>query len=145
MTFPNAGAHSVALMPVRDQQQIERLALSYTEAWCSHDAGRVADHYAPGGMIAINGGEPARIAEVAHSFVAAFPDIETTLLNTTGRSPARAPTRASACASQVLRTGRSALTGSSLSRWVTTTRLNTTASCSMASARPASASVRGHS
>ena len=26
--------------------------------------------------MAINGGEPARIAEVAHSFVAAFPDIE---------------------------------------------------------------------
>jgi ketosteroid isomerase-like protein len=66
-------------MPVRDQQQIERLALSYTEAWCSHDAGRVADHYAPGGMIAINGGEPAGIAEVAHSFVAAFPDIEVSM------------------------------------------------------------------
>jgi predicted ester cyclase len=63
-------------MPVRDQQPIKRLALSYTEAWCSHDAGRVADHYVPGGMIAINGGEPARIAEVARSFVAAFPDIE---------------------------------------------------------------------
>ena len=66
-------------MPVRDQQQIERLALSYTEAWCSHDTGRVADHYAPAGMIAINGGEAARIAEVAHSFVAAFPDIEVSI------------------------------------------------------------------
>ena len=40
---------------------------------------RVADHYAPGGMIAINGGEPARIAEVAHSFVAVFPDIEVSM------------------------------------------------------------------
>jgi predicted ester cyclase len=59
-----------------DQKQIEQLARSYTEAWCSHDAGRVADHYAPGGVIGINGGEPAGIAEVAHSFVAAFPDIE---------------------------------------------------------------------
>jgi predicted ester cyclase len=66
-------------MPVRAQQQIERLALSYTEAWCSHDARRVADHYAPEGMIAINGGEPARIAEVAHSFVAAFPDIKVSM------------------------------------------------------------------
>jgi hypothetical protein len=34
-------------MPVRDQQQIERLALSYTEAWCGHDAGRVADTTRP--------------------------------------------------------------------------------------------------
>jgi predicted ester cyclase len=61
---------------VHDQKQIEQLARSYTDAWCGHDAGRVADHYAPGGVIAINGGEPAGIAEVARSFVAAFPDIE---------------------------------------------------------------------
>ena len=61
---------------VHDQRQIEQLARSYTEAWCSRGPGRVADHYLPGGMIAINGGEPAGIAEVAHSFVAAFPDIE---------------------------------------------------------------------
>ena len=61
---------------VHDQKQIEQVARSYTEAWCSRDAGRVADHYVPGGMIAINDGEPAGIAEVAHSFVAAFPDIE---------------------------------------------------------------------
>jgi SnoaL-like domain len=61
---------------VHDRKQIEKLAQSYTEAWCSHDAGRVAGHYSPGGMIAINGGEPAAIAEVASSFVAAFPDIE---------------------------------------------------------------------
>jgi predicted ester cyclase len=66
-------------MPVRDRKQIEKLALSYTEAWCSHDAGRVADHYAPGAVIAINGGEPAPITEVAHSFVAAFPDIEVSM------------------------------------------------------------------
>jgi hypothetical protein len=59
-----------------DQKQIEQLARSYTKAWCSRDAGRVADHYVPGGVIAINGGEPTGIAEVAHSFVAAFPDIE---------------------------------------------------------------------
>jgi hypothetical protein len=36
----------------------------------------VAAHYAPGGTIAINGGEPAGIAEVAAGFIAAFPDIE---------------------------------------------------------------------
>ena len=59
-----------------DRQQIEDLAATYTEAWCSHDAARVAAHYAPGGMIAINGGEPAAIAEVAAGFISAFPDIE---------------------------------------------------------------------
>jgi SnoaL-like polyketide cyclase len=59
-----------------DQQQIANLAATYTEAWCSHDAGRVANHYVPGGMITINDGEPAAIGDVAAAFIAAFPDIE---------------------------------------------------------------------
>jgi hypothetical protein len=59
-----------------NREQIEKLARTYTEAWCSHDAGRVAAHYVPGATIAINGGEPGGIAEVAQSFVAAFPDIQ---------------------------------------------------------------------
>ena len=59
-----------------DRQQIERFAREYTAAWCSRDPTRVAAHYLTGGTIAINGGEPAPIADVAESFVAAFPDIE---------------------------------------------------------------------
>jgi predicted ester cyclase len=59
-----------------DRQQIERLAREYTAAWCSREPSRVAAQYVTGGTIAINGGEPAPIAEVAESFVAAFPDIE---------------------------------------------------------------------
>ncbi|HEX3057048.1 MAG TPA: nuclear transport factor 2 family protein [Gaiellaceae bacterium] len=59
-----------------DPKQIEQLARTYTEAWCGHDPERVAGHYVPGGMIAINGGDAARIAEVAEAFIAAFPDIE---------------------------------------------------------------------
>jgi len=59
-----------------DRRQIEELARGYTEAWCSHDAARVAAYYIPSGTIAINGGEPAGIAEVANSFITAFPDIE---------------------------------------------------------------------
>ena len=59
-----------------DRRQIEQLARDYTEAWCSRDPARVASHYAPGGSIAINGGEPAPIADVAQAFIAAFPDIE---------------------------------------------------------------------
>lgn len=58
-----------------DAGSIRELAQSYTEAWCSRDAARVASHYVSGGTIAINGGEPAGIEEVAASFIAAFPDI----------------------------------------------------------------------
>jgi hypothetical protein len=59
-----------------DRKQIEQLARTYTEAWCSRDRSRIAAHYAPGGMIAINGGDAAGIADVAEAFIAAFPDIE---------------------------------------------------------------------
>jgi len=59
-----------------DHDHVRELARSYTEAWCSHDPAHVADHYTPGGTIAINGGEPTEITEVARSFMAAFPDIQ---------------------------------------------------------------------
>jgi nuclear transport factor 2 (NTF2) superfamily protein len=59
-----------------DQDYVRDFARTYTEAWCSHDLARVADHYTPGGTIAINGGEPTEITEVARSFLAAFPDIQ---------------------------------------------------------------------
>jgi nuclear transport factor 2 (NTF2) superfamily protein len=59
-----------------DQARVRDFARSYTEAWLSHDPARVAEHYRPGGTIAINGGEPTEITEVAHSFISAFPDIE---------------------------------------------------------------------
>ena len=59
-----------------DERRVRDLAASYTEAWCSRDAARVAAHYVPCGMIAINGGEPAEITEVAQGFIDAFPDIE---------------------------------------------------------------------
>jgi hypothetical protein len=59
-----------------DPKEIEQLAGAYTEPWCSRDPARVAGHYVPGGTIAINGGDPAEIGEVAAGFIAAFPDIE---------------------------------------------------------------------
>jgi nuclear transport factor 2 (NTF2) superfamily protein len=59
-----------------DQDQVRDFARSYTEAWCSHDPARVADQYTSGGTIAINGGEPTEITEVARSFMCAFPDIQ---------------------------------------------------------------------
>jgi nuclear transport factor 2 (NTF2) superfamily protein len=63
-------------MTPHDREQIEELARGYTEAWCSRDPARVAAYYRPGGTIAINGGEPARIEDVAAAFIIAFPDIE---------------------------------------------------------------------
>jgi hypothetical protein len=59
-----------------DQARIREFARSYTDAWCSHDPTRVADHYVKGGTIAINGGEPTEVTEVARSFIEAFPDIQ---------------------------------------------------------------------
>jgi SnoaL-like domain len=59
-----------------DPKQVEQLARTYTATWCSHNPARVASHYGPGGMIAINGGDATGIAEVAEAFIAAFPDIE---------------------------------------------------------------------
>lgn len=63
-------------MAAHDRRQIEELARGYTEAWCSRDPARVAAQYGRGGTIAVNGGEPAAIADVADAFITAFPDIE---------------------------------------------------------------------
>jgi nuclear transport factor 2 (NTF2) superfamily protein len=59
-----------------DQARVRDLARGYTDAWCSRDPSKVAAHYVPGGTIAINGGEPTEITEVARSFITAFPDIQ---------------------------------------------------------------------
>ena len=59
-----------------DRDHIRDFARRYTEAWCSHDPARVADHFAPGGTIAVNDGIPTEITEVARSFMTAFPDIQ---------------------------------------------------------------------
>ena len=55
-------------------------ARRYTDAWCSGDPTRIADHYEPDGSLTINGGEPSvgrvAITEEARSFMDAFPDLE---------------------------------------------------------------------
>ena len=121
-----------------DQDRVRDFARSYTEAWCSHDPARVAGHFAPGGTIAINGGEPTEITEVARSFISTFPDIEVLMDDVvfkdeaveyhwtfTGTSDGK-----SASGSPASRSGRSGTTASSPSRKVTTTRTSTTASSS---------------
>jgi len=59
-----------------DQDQLVDFARSYTESWRSGDPVRVAEHYARGASVAINGGAPLPIREVAESFMAAFPDMQ---------------------------------------------------------------------
>jgi hypothetical protein len=60
--------------------QLEDFARRYTEAWCSGDPARVAEHYSPQGSLTINGGEPsvgrAEITVAARSFMEAFPDLQ---------------------------------------------------------------------
>jgi SAM-dependent methyltransferase len=55
------------------------LAVRYTAAWCSQVAASVAACYSPAGSLSINGGAPAvgraAIAELAQSFMTAFPDM----------------------------------------------------------------------
>ena len=61
------------------QDQLHDFAQRYTEAWCSQEPARVAEHYAPEGSLTINGGTPsvgrAAITEAAQSFMTAFPDM----------------------------------------------------------------------
>jgi len=61
-------------------ERLQDFARSYTEAWCSGVAARVAEHYAPDGSLTINGGSPSTgreaITEAAQSFMTAFPDMQ---------------------------------------------------------------------
>ena len=59
-----------------DREKLLDFARSYTEAWCSNEPARVAEHYARDGSVAINGAAPLPIMEVAESFMAAFPDMQ---------------------------------------------------------------------
>jgi predicted ester cyclase len=66
------------MTPAPDEQR--DFARRYTEAWCSQEPARVAEHYAPDGSLTINDGPPsvgrAAIAEAARSFMVAFPDMQ---------------------------------------------------------------------
>jgi uncharacterized protein (TIGR02246 family) len=60
-------------------EELMEFARRYTEAWCSGDPARVAERYAPGGSLTINGGPPAigreAITEAARGFMIGFPDL----------------------------------------------------------------------
>jgi hypothetical protein len=63
--------------------KLKELAERYTEAWCSQEAAWVSAFYSPNGSLSVNGGKPAvgrkAIADVAQSFMSAFPDMVITL------------------------------------------------------------------
>jgi uncharacterized protein (TIGR02246 family) len=65
-------------MPI-DSESLRDLAGRYTAAWGSQDAASVAAFFAPNGSLKVNENEPAvgreAIAEVAHGFMSAFPDM----------------------------------------------------------------------
>ena len=71
------GSEGATMTPNLDR--LLEFVRNYTEAWCSQDPARVAEHYAPEGSLTINGGTPAvgraSITEVARSFMTAFPDM----------------------------------------------------------------------
>jgi len=60
--------------------QLHDFAVRYTAAWCSKAPASVAAFYSIEGSLTINRGTPAvgrnAIAEVAHSFMTAFPDMQ---------------------------------------------------------------------
>ena len=66
-----------------DQDKLREFAKRYTAAWCSHDPASVAEFYSPHGSLAVNAGPPAieriAIADVARSFMTAFPDLQVLL------------------------------------------------------------------
>ena len=84
-----------------DRDQLRDFARRYTDAWCSRDPATVAEHYAPGGSLTINSGEPAvgrpAITEAARSFMTAFPDLQVLIDDVVVRSSAAPrPSRGSA-------------------------------------------------
>jgi predicted ester cyclase len=55
--------------------ELEKFAERYAKAWSSRRPENVAAFYAKNGSIAVNGGAPAPIIEVAQSFMRDFPDM----------------------------------------------------------------------
>jgi nuclear transport factor 2 (NTF2) superfamily protein len=72
-----------------DPDQLRDFARRYTDAWCSQDPAKVAEHYAPEGSLAINAGQPAEgratITEVVRLFMTVFPDMQVLLDDLTFR------------------------------------------------------------
>jgi hypothetical protein len=55
--------------------ELEKFAACYAEAWCSQSPEAVVAFYAENALISVNDGQPAPIAEVARAFMRDFPDM----------------------------------------------------------------------
>ncbi|HZQ68377.1 MAG TPA: ester cyclase [Terriglobales bacterium] len=66
-----------------DLPKLRDFAKSYTAAWCSQNPALVASFFAPDGSLRVNDDPPAlgrnAIAQVAESFMTAFPDLSVTM------------------------------------------------------------------
>jgi SnoaL-like domain len=75
------------------RDELMEFARRYTDAWCSGEPARVAEHYSPRGSLTINGGPPAigreAITEAARGFMIGFPDLRVEMdeLHVEGASP----------------------------------------------------------
>jgi hypothetical protein len=71
-----------------DAAALNAFATSYTAAWCSQQATRVASFFAEKGSLTINGGTPSvgrpAITAAAQEFMTAFPDMVVTMNDVTG-------------------------------------------------------------
>lgn len=72
--------YTICLQWPAPDPKLREFAERYTEAWCRHDPEGVAAHFAPGGSLRVNDGEPAvgraAVAASAQSFMTAFPDLQ---------------------------------------------------------------------
>ena len=63
-----------------DPSNLRDFAARYTAAWCSQSAASVASFFTENGSLTVNDGLPAEgrsaIAEIAQSFMTAFPDLQ---------------------------------------------------------------------
>lgn len=63
--------------------QLRDFAARYTGAWCSRNAASVAQFFAAGGSLTINGGTPSvgrsAITKAAEGFMTAFPDLKVSM------------------------------------------------------------------
>ena len=66
-----------------EYHKMVKFAQKYTDAWNSKQPEKMASFYAEDGMLTVNNGIPAigrkQLAETAHSYMEAFPDMELTM------------------------------------------------------------------
>jgi hypothetical protein len=60
---------------MNERAELEKFAVRYAKAWCSHNPEAVVAFYAKNASISVNNGAPAPIGDVARGFIRDFPDM----------------------------------------------------------------------